>query len=214
MDGGSELSRECRELLANDFDVDALEYPNESLSIDELAGWVLDRTPHPRPVLIAESFSGSIAIEVLRRAPGRFAAAVLAFSFVLPPRSAAWRPFVRSPVFARPPPRWAIRRWMVGADAPESSISAVHDAIARVPGSVMANRVRAALATDARSTLAQLVVPLLSIRASSDWLVDPRSAPEAHAELPSLTIEGPHLGLHARPEESAAAIREWLRSLG
>lgn len=214
MDGGAELSRECRRLLTSDFGVHALEYPNELLSPDLLVEHVLGAVRGAaRPVLVAESFSGPIAIEALRRAPGRFAGAVLACTFVRPPRSPAWRGFVRSPAFVRPPPGWAIRRWMVGADAPDDSVREVRAAIARVPPAVMAARVRSALSVDARAALAELTLPLLSVRAERDRLVDARSAPEAHVGLATEAVDAPHLALHARPVESAAVIRDWVRRL-
>jgi len=214
MDGGSELSCEFRTLIETDFAVHAVDYPNEPLSIDELAEFVLHQVENlPEPVLIAESFSGPVAIEALRRVD-RFVAGVLVCSFVVPPRSSRWRPLLRSPIFKRPPPRWAIRRWMVGADASEHSVGAVHDAIGRVPAAIMAHRARAILAIDSRPALSKLTVPLLAIRARKDRLVDPQSAPEAHAEMVATAeIGGPHLALHCRPEASAAAVRGWLRDL-
>lgn len=213
MDGASELSSEFRALMETEFAVHAVDYPNEPLSIDALAELVLRHVENfPEPVLIAESFSGPVAIEALHRME-RFVAGVLVCSFVVPPRSSRWRPLVRSPMFKRPPPRWAIRRWMVGHDASEQSVSAVHDAIARVPPKVMASRVRAVLAMDSRRALSKVTVPLLAIRASNDRLVDPESAPEAHKEMATTEIGGPHLALHCRPEASAAAVRGWLRDL-
>ncbi len=213
MDGGADLSRECRRLLAEDFAVHAVEYPNEALSTAELGDLVLDSVDGlTAPVLIAESFSGPVAIETLRRQPERFAAAVLVCTFVVPPRSSAWRAFVRAPVFSRPPPRWAIRRWMVGAEAPDASVDEVRAAIARVAPSVMAARVRSVLSVDARAALAEVTSPLLGIRARHDRLVDPKSCPEAHAELETATIDAPHLALHTRPSECAAVIRDWVRA--
>ena len=100
---------------------------------------------------------------------------------------------------------------MVGRDASDDSVSAVHDAIARVPGRVMADRIRQVLRVDVRDALAHLQVPVVSLRARHDRLVRASSAPEAHATIPSLTLDAPHLALHARPVESARAIRESLR---
>lgn len=214
MDGGADLSRECVRRLAESFDVRAVEYPNEALSTERLADFVMERLEGlDRPVLVAESFSGPVAIELLRRHPASFAAGVVACSFVLPPLSRGWRPFVRAPLFARPPPRWAIRRRMVGTNAPEGSVREVQRAIAKTSPAVMAARVRSVLSVDARAALAEVTTPLLSIRARYDRLVDRRSAPEAHAELPTVTIDAPHLAFHVRGEECAIAIRDWLQAL-
>jgi len=209
MDGGAELSRECRAILAADFEVHPVEYPHQRLTIGSLAGYVCEQTATLNtPVLLAESFSGPVAVEAMHRYPERFAMGVLACTFVVAPRSHRFRPFVQAPFLGRPPPRWALRRWMVGADASDESVTSVHDAIARVPAEVMADRVRQVLSVDVRETLATLEVPVISIRAQHDRLVRPTSAPEAHAELRAVSIDAPHLALHARPAESARVIRE------
>ena len=101
---------------------------------------------------------------------------------------------------------------MVGADASAQSVTAVQKAIARVPASVLAARARAVFATDARPSLTKLTVPILSIRAREDRLVDPRAAPEAHSDITSTEIAGPHLALHCRPNACSKVIRDWLAS--
>jgi len=214
MDGGSHLSRECRSQLAKDYPVRAIEYPDETLPTDELADLVLERIGDLSDVvLIGESFSGPVAIEAIRRDSGRFAGLVLAFSFVRPPVSPGWRPFVHSALFRRPPPAWAVRRWMAGPDASEDSVREIRAAIGQAGPAVIAGRVRTRLEVDACASLGDVSVPVLSLRAQRDRLVDARSAPEAHVEVDAVTIDAPHLGLHARPVASARAIRTWTEAL-
>jgi pimeloyl-ACP methyl ester carboxylesterase len=181
-------------------------YPRGASSYDVLARAV----ELPRGALVvAESFSGPLAIRLARRHPDRVRALVLVASFVRGPRLlVALGPLLALAV-ARPPPHLAIRAAMVGLDAPTPLVRLVHDAIESVPPRTIAGRIRAAAAADVRADFAALELPILWLRASHDRLAPYRSTELARSLRPTLdvhTIEGPHLLAQARPREVARAI--------
>src|SRR3982751_5682640 len=69
-------------------------------------------------VLVAESFSGPLALRYAAAHPGRVSAVVLCASFVGSPVPRWLRMFCTPLVFRFPPPAAALRWFMIGRDAP------------------------------------------------------------------------------------------------
>src|SRR5262245_9060176 len=81
MDGSGALLTELVECLASFRPVLVISFPNDKpLTYDDLTACVVERLPESRFVLLGESFSGPIAIEVAARQQ-RVAGLVLAASF-------------------------------------------------------------------------------------------------------------------------------------
>jgi len=161
----------------------------------------------PDTVLLAESFSGPLALRVAEhQAP---AAVVLVNSFVRAPAAARWSRFVPAPLFALRAPDAALRRWLLGPDASPALLRAFRSALRRVPARVLAARVRALATLDATSHLARLRCPLFYLRGTADRLVSPRSLETIMALAPAMRVcevPGPHLLLQAEPERAWAAL--------
>lgn len=99
--------------------------PSERLSYDALLGLIEGQLrEEPGVVLVAESFSGPLALRYASEHLGRVRAVVLCASFVRSPapRWLAW--FVRAPLFRLPLPDIVLRRFMAGPGAPKSLVSA------------------------------------------------------------------------------------------
>jgi pimeloyl-[acyl-carrier protein] methyl ester esterase len=167
-------------------------------------------------VILAESFSGPIAVRLAARRNPRLVAVVLVASFDRFPR-AAWlsqcRWLVRSIFFQLPLPAWGIRRFLAGDDATAELVAAVQAAVRTVSPAVMARRAREILAIDARDSLPCIGVPVLAISGSRDRLV-PRENVEDLRILGNLlateTLDAPHLVLQRQPAESARVIEKFL----
>jgi pimeloyl-ACP methyl ester carboxylesterase len=160
-------------------------------------------------VLVAESYSGPVA--ALLAAAHPVAALVLCNSFVTPPRAPALGLLARAPLFRLPLPARAVRRFLVGADAPDSLVAAVRAAVATQPPATLAARLRGVLAADAAGALARCTAPITYLRGTGDRLV-PEASVSAVAQAASTAVtvvrlRGPHFLLQAEPEAAWRALR-------
>jgi len=168
-------------------------------------------------VLVAESYSGPIAIH-LARAPS-VVALVLCCTFVTSPGTPALRAIAgglsHCPL-PMVPPATVVRRVMVGAQAPGSLVAAVQAATARVDPATFRERVRDVLTVDAREALAATTCPLLLLQGEHDRMVPARCIDELHRLRPDaerVVLPGPHLLLQARPIEAATAIARFVAAV-
>jgi pimeloyl-ACP methyl ester carboxylesterase len=180
-------------------------------SYAELLPLVEGALPPSEPfILLAESFSGPLAIMAAARHPHGLRGLILVASFARAPAPvlALARPLIRS-WLAKVAPRALRWRLLLGGDADAALRADVESAIASVAPEVLAARAREMLGVDVTQELAAIRAPLLYIAAAGDALVPRRSwrlveriAPEARLA----SIEGPHLILQVAPRECAAAI--------
>jgi pimeloyl-[acyl-carrier protein] methyl ester esterase len=176
----------------------------------ELSEWVLARLPTDPVVLIAESFSGPLALLVADRCP-RVTAVALCASFVKAPVS---RLFAAVPklILRRLPPAALVSFFMTGGD--RGLAEALRGAVAGVGADVIAERISAVLRVDVTPELRRLSRPLLWIRAKGDRLVPARNTEKVRALKPSarfVEIESPHLVLQTHPVEAWSQIRSFLQ---
>lgn len=168
-----------------------------------------------RFALLAESFSGPIALHLAAERPAGLVGVVLIASFHRRPAAgwlAALGPFATL-AFQRPPPGWAVRHFLAGFDAPAELVAEIRSAVAEVPPVVMATRVRDALCVDATDALAACPVPLLYLSGSDDRLLRRAVVRDMNERLPALEhreLEAPHLVLQRRPRETAELVSEFL----
>lgn len=214
MDGTGELLAEFAAALAPELEATIVAYPGDiALDYPALTALVARSLPSEGDfVLIAESFSGPIAIELAATRPEGLIGLVLCASFARAPRPRMLRLFMRLqrvlpvrrlPVIAIMPflmGRWSSRQWR----------QRVRDAISDIDASVLRGRLRAAATVDATARIADIDCPLIYLRARDDWLIDADSWLAIRAvsnNAVCIEIEGPHMLLQARPDECAAAIK-------
>jgi len=186
-----------------------VEYPITQSSIDFLEDRVREKLTE-QCVVVAESFSGPIAVRVATDA--RVRALVLCNSFVNSPFPPWLRHFMVAPLFSVPPPRLLIRSALLGADASPLLVDQVQAVIRRLPAALVAERVRQVLETDERRTVRVLAKPVLYLRGLRDNLVSQRSWKDLATVRPDAEIaqiEGPHLLLQVRPDECWRAIMKF-----
>ncbi len=178
-------------------------------SYAELTDHVLDRAPPEPFALIAESFSGPLALLVADRCP-RVTAVVLCASFVAPPLPRILAHVPRF-VFARQPPLVLMRHFLTGGDA--TIALAAREATASVPPRVLADRIASVLSTDVTPELERLDRPLLVLRAQHDWIIPSCATDHILAVKPSATlvaVDGPHLVLQTRATDAWRHIAKFL----
>jgi len=162
------------------------------------------------------SFSGPLALMLAARQPRRTRGVILCSSFVRAPLPAArWLRFATvAPIVGlvrlarRAPGRVFGSRSLPLSEAQAMTWS-------RVPSRVVAERVRAILALDAREALRRCPAPLLYLAASRDRVVPLRNAEEISRERPGTdiaTIEGEHLALFTNAGAAARTIVAFIRA--
>jgi pimeloyl-ACP methyl ester carboxylesterase len=190
--------------------------PDEVLGHDELVALVRARLPRGRFVLLAESFSGPIAIRLAAERPPGLVALVLAATFLHAPLNPLLHPargLVGTRLFGLPMPPAVIRWLMAGLDAQASLVRDVQQAVAAVGAAVMARRAADALRGDARADLARVDAPILLLAPTRDRLVrtdvaDELLAIRPHAEV--ALLDAPHMVLQRCPHACLARIEEFL----
>ncbi len=184
-----------------------------------LAELVTAQLPSGPFVLVAESYSGPLALRVAAEAPAGLRGVVLVASFVVPPLRFP-RLLAREPVLGwllgRTPPGWVVRALFLHARAPADQIEAVRAALRSVAGQVLARRLIEILSLDARNFLPACPVPILYLQAQSDRLV-PRSALTAilrcRPDVEVETLPGPHLLLQSQPTRALRSICRFIKAL-
>ena len=197
--------------------VRVLKYPpDQPMGYVELESLVRQGLPQGEPyVLLAESFSGPIAIRVAADPPPGLAGLILCGTFARNPFP--WLRAVRA-LAVRVPfkslPRWLRAPLLWGSGDPRRAPPRAERASAAVEKAVIRRRLHEVLTVDATACLADITLPTLILGATRDRIV-PRSAARLlaqrtrHGELAE--IDGPHLLLQSRPTESAAAVLRFLR---
>jgi pimeloyl-ACP methyl ester carboxylesterase len=217
MDGSGRLFGGLLRALPGAYSTIVVGYPNETvITKDALVEYVERFLPVDEPfVLIAESFSGPIALRVAARARTDLRGVVLVSSFIRSPvRSMGSTLSVVAPLlFTLPLPNWVIRRWLAGQEASADLVREVRDSIRSVRPGVLSARLRQLLSEDVSDEAARCRVPLLYIGGTRDRLVTRRSEDALRAvrsDLKTSFIEAPHLVLQARPNEAARCILEFI----
>jgi pimeloyl-ACP methyl ester carboxylesterase len=195
------------------FPVQALRLPSDRpRSYQQLADSLIARLPTAPFALIAESFSGPLAILVANRCP-RVTAVVLCASFVQPPLP---RLLAKVPelVWRLAPPAAILSLLLTGGDRPLAR--AVERAVAGVDRHVIAGRIVAALTIDVGSELERLSQPLLCLRATRDRLLPTSCTVNIRARKSSALfaeVDGPHLLLQANPTGAWRQIQPFLEQV-
>lgn len=212
MDGsGDFFDGLCRHLPPH-WRTQVVRYPGDQpLSYSELARFVQAVLPKDGPfVLLAESFSGPVAIQVAATRPIGLTGVVLCATFARNPRPVLmplggltrWAP-------VRAVPMVLLSRWLLGAEADASWVERIRQTVNNCSVDVLRARARAVLSVDVSIQLAEIRVPVLYLQATCDWVVPAEALVDMQRVLPGIqvdTIDGPHFLLQARPELCAKQI--------
>ncbi|MEJ2032571.1 MAG: alpha/beta fold hydrolase [Deltaproteobacteria bacterium] len=212
MDGTGTLFKPFVARLGSRFQVRVVHYPTtKPLGYPDLEAVARAELPQDGPfIILAESFSGPIAVSLAAACPPRLKGLVLCASFVRNPR-----PFFsgfRSLASAFPvriAPTAVLSHFLLGPYATGELRGAFSQAIAQVSPAVFRARLHAVLTADVSEKFSSLTVPVMDLRAAYDRVV-PRSASELMSQLnPHIRvfqIEGPHFLLQAAPAAAAQAV--------
>jgi pimeloyl-[acyl-carrier protein] methyl ester esterase len=217
-DGTGRLFRSFVRALPPAIQPSVVAYPADiEYRYDELVDFAEHSLPADRPfAMVAESFSGPVAIRLAARRPHGLKSLVLVNTFIRP--SFRWIPagakgIIGSYLFRVAPPVWLMRHFGLGSDASEESISEVRAALREVKPRVLARRAREALSADFESDFMGVAAPMLYLKGTKDRLLTPRVAGALQKLRPDLevaSLDAPHFALQRRPAEAAAVISPFL----
>jgi pimeloyl-ACP methyl ester carboxylesterase len=219
MDGSGSLFQSFVSALGPGVQPTVVSYPpDEGLGYSGLESLVRRALPSEPYAIVAESFSGPLALKLAAdRTPG-LQALVLSCTFA---RSPHWAPkwlhgaLSRAPLWHAPPV--FVRRALLGSRAQPELQLALAQAISRVAPIAWRARLRAVLETDVTDRLPHIRVPVLYLRATNDKVV-PKSAAGLICELVPharlVEIDSPHFMLQTRAREAAIPVVAFLREVG
>lgn len=222
LDGTGRLFAPLLENLPPHFRATVVAYPSdEQQSYVELTDFVRGSlSPNAPYLILAESFSGPIAVRIAATAPPNLQGLVLCASFVSVPVNSAVRSVLNCVsrfLFLVPPPRAAIRYFLAGDDAPDELVTRCVDALSSVSSSVLSHRLRMALEVDERQALGEVSVPVLYLLPTRDRVVSNGCVDIIRALRTDVTIapiDSPHLLLQREPIEALKEIEAWMRIWG
>jgi pimeloyl-[acyl-carrier protein] methyl ester esterase len=216
LDGTGLLFRPLLSVLPKEVCAKVVIYPSTApLDLSELAALVLRQLPAERVVLLAESFSGLVALAVLASATARVRGVIFVGAFAEPPRPLLLRfvPLIsQAGGLMRSIPSFFLRWYCLGAQATASELNTLREAIAAVAPAVLAQRL-ALIAR--RHSFGASDVPAYYMKASADRLVPASCASWFQQKFKPCVVEevrGPHFLLHANPRHSAAVITRAMRA--
>jgi pimeloyl-[acyl-carrier protein] methyl ester esterase len=214
-DGTGELFGPLQAALGSEVVAKAIRYEAEH-SFEDYVDSVARILPRENAVLVAESFSGPVALSLLERYPARIKCAVLCASFAVSPfrsltRIAGYMPtFMFSPTFMQ---RTLLRRFCLNGACEDALVDQATAVIRCVPAATIQNRLQVLSGIDMTLLLPRITTPILYLQATHDRVVSDRLSRELTRALSRVSvqrIDGPHLLLQSRPAQCAAAISRFL----
>lgn len=215
LDGTGELFYPLQSALSKEIQSVAVRYKDEVL-FDEYLETVTALIPDKDVILVAESFSGPIALALIARNPSRFKFVVLSATFATSPFRGILRitKYLPSFVFGSYRKNKKIFSTFCLNGCPNDELlTKILSVVRSLPASTTKSRLELLAGIDMRPVLSRITIPILYLRASRDRLVRPGLSQQLIDGLPNVvvqSIDGPHMLLQANPVESAKAIMKYL----
>lgn len=178
LDGTGKLFKPFLNALPLNIRTQVIVYPpDQLLSLSEYALLVEHQLPPGRIVLLAESFSGPVALTLLSKLKKAVETVIFCASFAEPPRPLLLQ---LSPLLAhagpllKSMPDFLLRRFCLGSDTNAEQLALVRDTLATVPPKVLSHRLK--LITTHHSFLQKhFKIPCHFFQATNDRLVPANS---------------------------------------
>ena len=218
MDGTGELFAPLLAELPLELPVTVVRYPDRAATYADHADVARAELPRDQPfVLLAESFSGPVAVRLAAEARSNLRGLILCASFLTCPNLLlrALRPLtpIASPKLL---PGFVASHSLLGGFATPRLRAAHARALSHVSSRTLTARLRAMADVDVRADVRGLDRPALYLRGTRDRIVRARFGEEfvataRHGRL--VDVDAPHFLLQARPREAAAAILGFLEDI-
>jgi pimeloyl-ACP methyl ester carboxylesterase len=216
LDGTGISFEPLSKFLSKNITTTVVRYPTDRLlSFEETVAFAHDQIKGEQDIVLAESFSGPVAVSLIASGRLKVKGLILCATFAKAPGQTVLK----------------ILRWLpleLGLKLPFQSLllglvlgdRKVVDSLfptwrrlkTAVPAKVLAHRIRLLSLIDVRHLLPELTLPCWYIQATEDRLL-PSSVVDFVQGIPHLVVRkvtGPHFILQAEPEASAAIINEFI----
>jgi pimeloyl-[acyl-carrier protein] methyl ester esterase len=216
LDGTGLLLAGFADRLGGKYKTLVLSYPVNLVRYADLLLWTETHLPDDDFIIIAESFSGPIAIEIAALHPPKLKGVLFIATFASAPRYVpklltylvylAKLRFFPLWFFARP---FVMGRWATSHHG-----RTFREVIKQVPAATLVERIHQVLNVNVREKISIIKVPFRYVAARSDWLV-PSSAAGAFDQAGGevISIEGPHFLLQANPDMAAEAAFKFISDI-
>jgi pimeloyl-[acyl-carrier protein] methyl ester esterase len=218
LDGTGKLFAPIIPLLEQHFELSIVTYPN----LDSFADYIdcaRNQLPEtPGFSLLAESFSGPVALALMAQQPGQIGPSVLSTTFVRSPLAALTRManYVPEQVFSI----GALSEFCLDVyDIEDEDFSETQplplNVMEQLDGVLLKQRISVLSRIDISALLPDIEVPILYLRAVQDRIVAESDAQMIQNYLPDVErvdIDAPHLLLQTRPQQCAELIINYIQS--
>lgn len=218
-DGTGALFAPLIEAFGRTYDFKVVRYSDER-TLAECVNTAASFMPDEPAVLIAESFSGPLALSLMSRFPDRVHCAVLCATFSSTPHPLLLQIASRLPaalLSASPLRETAVRMFCLNGIRDHKLLEQVTRVVKDMTPAHINRRFRILRDVDLGFDLANIRVPTLYLRASRDRLIDDALGNEVVGQLPNAIlreVDGPHLLFQTKPAECAVLIREFVEQIG
>ena len=220
LDGTGKLFEPIIPLLKPHFALQIITYPNLDKFTD-FVDCVLNQLPPSAGFsLVAESFSGPVALAVMAHRPDRIGPSVLSASFARSPLAELTRMsnYIPDQMFSI----GALGQFCLDVyELEDEDFSETQplplNITEQLDGSLLKNRISALSRIDISALLPGIEIPILYLHGLQDRIVSEKDALMLQKNLPNITrvdIDGPHLLLQTRPQQCAELILKHVRSAG
>ena len=178
----------------------------------------LDKIQQKR-IIIAESFSGPLALRWAAKNPDKVAGVILVASFCetpLNPGISLLALLPLRPLFMVKPPTKALRHFLIGDDASDEEVTRLRAVVQTIPSATLTKRVRAILELMERDSPSLPNVPMMFLQAQTDNLIPWDAQQKLESCYPNARthwIESPHLMLQRHPQQSLKLILEFVSDI-
>ncbi|MRH98203.1 hypothetical protein GH784_23360 [Agrobacterium sp. CNPSo 675] len=218
LDGTGLLLGDFARALESDFKVVTIVYPPEiPMGYDDLMAFIRPQLPDTSYIIVGESFSGPLALQLAFKADERLQGVVLGASFARVDIRAKWllKILVRA-VSPRLVPMRLLTWMLLGKSTTPTIEQQLRGALCTVSASVLSRRANSALTVDMTEQGHRITCPVLYLRATQDRLISRAAGADVARIAQRLTIEdisAPHFLFQVAPDECAAAIRKFAGSI-
>jgi pimeloyl-[acyl-carrier protein] methyl ester esterase len=211
MDGTGELLAALADQLSAHRPVRLIPYPTDrSLNYGQLVAYVRECLPDDPFVVLGESFSGPIAIEIAAT-ERRVVGLVLASSFARHPLPTQLSMFAGL-LDLRWIPTSVVAAALMGSDATPKLTTHLRQVLAKLPREIVQARVQDVLRVDKLSRLREIECPVFCLCGRSDRLVGKRHIAEIVAAQPTCRVrwlDASHMLLATHAGVAASEIEDF-----
>ncbi len=197
-------------------DVSVISYPiDRHIPYSKLADYIIPLLPKNTDiVLLGESYSGPVAIQLANRKELNIVSLLLVATFSYYPNSILKYTSYIAPyhyLLRLPAPDIVLRFMCVGNNVDVEIMALLKRSLKYTPAHIMSQRLAEGIRVDVRVELKSLPIPCIYLKAKQDKLVPASAATEIsilNESIDIIEIDGPHFLLQTRIKECCAVIQK------